>query len=101
MRYELFISYCFFEAYPMPMVKRTCSITEQLDEYVKARMATGEYASDSEYLMELIKRDREENKEIAYIRSKLIKAEQSGFTDKTRDEVLAEIKERARLNREL
>ncbi|MCG8094139.1 MAG: type II toxin-antitoxin system ParD family antitoxin, partial [Candidatus Thiodiazotropha endolucinida] len=66
----------------MPMVKRTYSITEKLDQYVKDRVGSGEYASDSEYLRELIRRDQDENKEIAYIRSKLIKAERSGFTDK-------------------
>ncbi len=82
----------------MPMVKRTYSITETLDDYVKGRVDSGEYASDSEYLRELIRRDQEQNKEIAYIRAKLIEAEHSGFTDKNRDQILAEIKERARAN---
>ncbi|MCG7996596.1 MAG: type II toxin-antitoxin system ParD family antitoxin [Candidatus Thiodiazotropha taylori] len=85
----------------MPIVKRTYSITEKLDQYVKDRVGSGEYASDSEYLRELIRRDQDENKEIAYIRSKLIKAEQSGFTDKNKDQILAEIKERAKTNGKL
>ena len=85
----------------MPMVKRTYSITETLDRYVKGRVGSGEYASDSEYLRELIRRDQKENREIAYIRSQLIKAEESGFTDKNRDQILAELKERARANGEL
>lgn len=85
----------------MPMVKRTYSITETLDQYVKGRIQSGEYATDSEYLRELIRRDQEENKEIAFIRSKLIKAEQSGFIDKDRNQVLKTIKERARKNGDL
>ncbi|MFT5665582.1 MAG: antitoxin ParD1/3/4 [Gammaproteobacteria bacterium] len=85
----------------MPMVKKTYSITETLDQYVKGRIKSGEYATDSEYLRELIRRDQEENKEIAYIRSKLIKAEKSGFTDKSRDQILSEIKERAHQNGDL
>ncbi len=85
----------------MPMVKKTYSITETLDQYVGQRIKSGEYATDSEYVRELIRRDQEENREIAYIRSKLIKAEQSGFTDKNRDQILAEIKERARANGDL
>ncbi|MEW8383490.1 MAG: type II toxin-antitoxin system ParD family antitoxin [Candidatus Thiodiazotropha taylori] len=83
------------------MVKRTYSITETLDQYVKERVGSGEYASDSEYLRELIRRYQDENKEIAYIRSKLIKAERSGFTDKNKDQILAEIKERAKTNGKL
>ena len=82
----------------MPMVKKTYSITKTLNQYVKQRIKSGEYASDSEYVRELIRRDQEENREIAYIRSKLIKAEQSGFSKKNRDQILAEIKERARAN---
>ena len=85
----------------MPMLKKTYSITETLDQYVSQRIKSGEYATDSEYVRELIRRDQEENREIAYIRSKLIKAEQSGFTEKNRDQILAEIKERARANRDL
>ena len=83
------------------MLKKTYSITETLDQYVSQRIKSGEYATDSEYVRELIRRDQEENREIAYIRSKLIKAEQSGFTEKNRDQILAEIKERARANRDL
>jgi len=85
----------------MPMVKKTYSITETLNQYVKARIASGEYATDSEYMRELIRRDQDENREIAYIRSKLIKAEQSGFTDKNRDQILEDIKARARKNGDL
>lgn len=85
----------------MPMVKKTYSITETLDHYVGQRIKSGEYATDSEYVRELIRRDQEENREIAYIRSKLIKAEQNGFTEKNRDQILAEIKERARVNGDL
>ncbi len=85
----------------MPMVKKTYSITETLDQYVKGRIASGEYATDSEYMRELIRRDQDENREIAYIRSKLIKAEQSGFTDKNRDQILEDFKARARENGDL
>jgi len=85
----------------MPMLKKTYSITETLNQYVKARIASGEYATDSEYMRELIRRDQDENREIAYIRSRLIKAEQSGFTDKNRDHILEDIKARARKNGDL
>ena len=85
----------------MPMVKKTYSITETLDQYVKGRIQSGEYATDSEYFRELIRRNLEEKKEIAYIRSKLIKAEQSGFTDKDRDQILKEIKDELKANGEL
>ena len=84
----------------MPMVKKTYSITETLDQYVSQRIKSGEYATDSEYVRELIRRDQEENREIAYIRAKLIKAEQSGFI-LSKEEVLEEFKAELRANGEL
>ncbi len=85
----------------MPMVKKTYSITETLDQYVGERIKSGEYATDSEYVRELIRRDQQENREIAYIRSKLIEAEQSGFIDQSKEEMLEEFKAELRANGEL
>ena len=85
----------------MAMVKKTYSITETLNQYVGLRIKSGEYATDSEYVRELIRRDQQENKEISYIRSKLIKAENSGFTDQSKDEILKELKNELRNNGEL
>ena len=85
----------------MPMVKKTYSITETLDQYVGQRIKSGEYATDSEYVRELIRRDQEENRLIAYIRSKLIKAEQSGFVDQSKEAMLEEFKAELETNGEL
>lgn len=85
----------------MPTVKRTYSITDTLDQYVKSRVQSGEYASDSEYLRELIRRDQQESKEIAYIRAQLIKAENSGYTTQSKEEMLAEFKRELKADGEL
>ena len=85
----------------MPMVKKTYSITETLDQYVGQRIKSGEYATDSEYVRELIRRDQEENRQIAYIRAKLINAEQSGFVDQSKEDMLEEFKAELRANGDL
>jgi antitoxin ParD1/3/4 len=84
----------------MAIVKTTLSLTEQDRKFMAGVIASGEFVSSSEYVRNLIRRDKEHRietpAEIEAIRAKLIKAEQSGFTDKTRDEMLADIKKRAR-----
>jgi antitoxin ParD1/3/4 len=85
----------------MAMVKKTYSITETLNQYVGLRIKSGEYATDSEYVRELIRRDQQENKEISYIRSKLIKAESGGFTNQSKEAILKEFKSELRANGEL
>jgi antitoxin ParD1/3/4 len=85
----------------MVMVKKTYSITETLNQYVGLRIKSGEYATDSEYVRDLIRRDQQENKEISYIRSKLIKAENSGFTNQSKEAILDEFKSELRTSGEL
>ncbi|VAX33193.1 hypothetical protein MNBD_NITROSPIRAE01-1539 [hydrothermal vent metagenome] len=84
----------------MAVVKTTLSLTEQDRKFMDGVIASGEFVSNSEYVRNLIRRDKEHRietpAEIEAIRAKLIKAEQSGFTNKNRDEILADIKKRAR-----
>lgn len=83
----------------MAIVKTTLSLTDHDRQWMNEIIASGEYVSNSEYVRNLIRRDKEQrtesHAEIELIRAKLIKAEQSGFTNKNRDEILADIKEKA------
>ncbi len=84
----------------MAIVKTTLSLTEQDRKFMDGVIASGEFVSSSEYVRNLIRKDKaqriEAPAEIEAIRAKLIKAEQSGFTDKNRNDILADIKKRAR-----
>lgn len=68
--------------------------SEWLDRKVNIEQ---EYKSNSEAVNDLIRKARE----IEGIRARLIQAEQSGFTEMTRDEIRAEIREELRRNGEL
>ena len=71
------------------------------NEWLKSQVETEEYSRKSEVVNDLIRKARAEQQQIELIRAKLIKAEQSGFTDKSQAEILAGIKEKARQNGEL
>jgi antitoxin ParD1/3/4 len=70
------------------MTRQSISLTKPNDEWLKARIESEEYTSKSEIVNDLIRRAREQEQNDR-IRPKLIKAEESGFTDMTRDEILA------------
>ncbi len=80
------------------MTRQSISFTEPNDNWLNAQVESQEYKSKSELVNDLIRKARREQEEIEYIRARLIKAEQSGFTDKTPDEILAEAKATARKN---
>lgn len=71
----------------MTMIRKTITIPSALEDWVKAQVATGQYASDSEYLRDLIRRDQERRASESELRVLLNDAEASGKSDQTVDDV--------------
>lgn len=80
----------------MAMVKKSITVTDQQDNWIKTQVEMGHYGNESEILRELIRErqlsEQDTSREIELIRSKLIQAEASGFTDQSPAEILQEIK---------
>jgi antitoxin ParD1/3/4 len=86
----------YLEGCPMP--RQSISFTGPSSEWLKLKVEIeGEYRSNSEAVNDLIRKARE----MEGIRARLIRAEQSGFTDQTREEIRAEIREEMRRDGEL
>ena len=83
------------------MTRQSISFTTPNDDWLKSQVESEEYTSKSEVVNDLIRKARTEQQEIELIRAKLIKAEQSGFIDKTQSEILAGFKEKAQRNGKL
>ena len=62
----------------MGTVRKTITLTEQQDNWVKAQIEAGHYTNDSEYIRDLIRREQERSAEIDAIRAALIESEASG-----------------------
>ena len=80
----------------MAMVKKSITVTDQQDAWLKAQISAGHYGNESEVLRELIRerqlREQEAQQEVEWIRARLIEGERSGFTDQIPAEILQEIK---------
>ena len=83
------------------MSRQSISFTPPNDAWLKAQVDSQEYTSKSDVVNDLIRKTRQQQSEIEAIRVQLIKAEQSGFIDKTPNEILDGFKEKARRNGEL
>jgi len=84
------------------MIKKSISITDQQNDWIKAQIELGHYGNDSEVIRELIRerqlRELDTDKEIQRVRALLVEAEKSGFTSQSAEELLSEIKQKMRLN---
>ena len=78
----------------MGMVKKSISVTDQQDGWIKAQIETGHFGNASEVIRELIRerqiREQETRAEIEAIRAALIEGEKSGFSDRSVDEIWEE-----------
>lgn len=62
----------------MGTVRKTITLTDQQDAWVKAQIDDGGYTNDSELIRDLIRREQERTAEIDHIRQALIEGEKSG-----------------------
>lgn len=74
------------------MGRQSISFTEPNDEQLKDQVNSKEYASKSELVNDLIRQARKQQIQIDWINSKLKKAENSGFTNQSKEQILAELK---------
>lgn len=59
-------------------VRKTITLTDQQDSWIKSQISAGHFTNDSEYVRDLIRREQERHAEMEAIRSALIEGEKSG-----------------------
>ena len=74
------------------MVRQSISFTEPNDEWLKAQLESKEYSSKSELVNDLIRQARKQQAHVDWVRSKIEKAEASGFTNDSKESILAQSK---------
>jgi len=74
------------------MTRQSITFTEPNDEWIKTQVDSNEYSSKSELINDLIRQARKQQAQIDWVRAKLEKAENSGFTDQNKNEILAHSK---------
>lgn len=74
------------------MARQSISFTKPNDEWLKNQVESKEYSSKSELINDLIRQARKQQVEIDWIRTKLEKAENSGFTGDSKEQILAQSK---------
>lgn len=74
------------------MARQSISFTEPNDHWLKSQVDNKEYSSKSELVNDLIRQARNQQKQIDWISSKLERAEKSGFTNDSKEQILAKSK---------
>ncbi len=80
----------------MSTVRKTISLTAQQDQWVKAQIAAGHFTNDSEYIRDLIRRDRERKDSFFALRAAIQEGLESGISDRSIPQIMEEAEARFR-----
>lgn len=81
------------------MATMTVSLPDPMKDWIEAQIKQGDYASASDYVRDLVRRDRarrEQELTLEELRLKLAASRESGVSDRTVDDIFAEAREIAR-----
>ena len=77
-------------------IRKTITLTDKQDDWIKARIASGDYTNDSEYLRDLIRRDQEQNAKFRALKQAVQEGLDSGVGDKSVPRTMKEVETRLR-----
>jgi len=80
------------------MPRQSITFTSPNDQWLSTQVNSEEYSSKSEVVNDLIRRARADQEQIEYVRARLRKAEESGFTDLSAEEIRQEARNELGLN---
>ena len=78
----------------MALVKKSITITDRQEQWIRTQVTSGEYGNDSEYFRDLIRRDQERNAQFRALKQAIQEGLESGVGDKTVREIWAEAEQR-------
>jgi len=71
----------------MATVRKTITLTDKQDEWIKLQIANGDYTNDSEYFRDLIRREQDK---FRILKTAVENGLASGVSNRTVDEIWAE-----------
>jgi antitoxin ParD1/3/4 len=80
----------------MATTRKTITVTDQQDQWIKAQIAAGNFTNDSEYIRDLIRRDQEQNAKFHALKVAIQEGLDSGVGEKTVPQIMAEVEARLR-----
>lgn len=80
----------------MSTIRKTISFTDQHDAWIKTRISSGDYVSDSEYVRDLIRRDQQEHEKFQTLKSALALGLDSGISNRKVEEIMRDVESKLR-----
>ena len=78
----------------MKTTRKTITLSEQQDAWVKARIDSGDYTNDSEYFRDMIRRDQQESGEMLELKRAIQEGLDGGISKRSVRDIWREVEHR-------
>ena len=78
----------------MNTTRKTITLSEQQDAWVKATVDSGDYTNDSEYFRDMIRRDQQESSEMLALKKAIQEGLDGGISKRSVREIWQEVERR-------
>jgi antitoxin ParD1/3/4 len=80
----------------MATIRKTITLSDNQDAWIKAQIARGAFTNDSEYIRDLVRRDQEGQSKLSDLKQAIAEGLDSGVSERSLDEIWAAAEERNR-----
>ena len=80
----------------MATIRKTITLTERQDEWIKSRIKSGGFTNESEYIRDLVRRDQSQNAEFMTNKAAIEYGFKSGISEKMIPDLMKEVEDRMR-----
>lgn len=80
----------------MTTIRKTITLSDNQDAWIKAQIARGAFTNDSEYIRDLLRRDQEGQNKLSDLKQAIAEGLESGVSDMSLDAIWAAAEERSR-----
>ena len=85
----------------MSVTRKTIAITDQQEAWIKARIASGHFTNDSEYVRHLIRKDQENEFEFSQLQNLITEGIASGHSSRSLAQIRDETKQKLKADGKL
>jgi len=78
----------------MTMMRKTITIPDAMEQWIKARIESGRYVNDSEYMRDLIRRDQERYAAEEKLRGLIAEGLESGISEASPADIKSRVEKR-------
>tara|TARA_B100001179_G_scaffold119389_1_gene85377 strand:+ start:97 stop:351 length:255 start_codon:yes stop_codon:yes gene_type:complete len=78
----------------MATIRKTITLSDTQDAWIKRQIARGGFTNDSEYIRDLVRRDQEGQARLSGLREAIAEGLDSGVSESSLDEIWAEAETR-------